>query len=148
MFSVEAEINLDAIAGMITGGVDSWIDDTIEDIFGVGKKLVDDARAKTKEENGFGNITWNLRGSIGCGIIYEGSIKKTYFPPINGGTVGEQVGLSYLQEIAVLVDEPGQVILLFVAGMEYASFVQTVKRDVIYHVIGDNLADALKTIMQ
>lgn len=124
MFSLSSDFDMKAIESMIKGEVNDWVEGLIERYKIVGKKFVDKARAQTKEEGGFGNITWNLRSSIGCVISLNNKIIFEYFPPIKGGTIGEQKGLAYAQEIAVYVNEPDTVTLVIVAGMEYASLVE------------------------
>lgn len=148
MFKIEAEFTTEDIENWINADLNNWFDDLAEFFLSTGKDLVDKARAKTREEGGFGNITWNLRASIGCAVVRNHTISDgdTYFPPVNNGGEGHKIGIAYLREIASLIDD-GDVYLLFVAGMEYASFVQKKGKDVIDHVIGDNIGNALNGIM-
>ena len=119
---------------IINEDVDTWVEDLIDRYVVAGKKFVKKARAQTKGEGGFGNITWNLRSSIGFVITYNNKIIFEYFPPIKGGTVGEKNGLAYAQEIAVLVSELDAVTLIIVAGEDYASFVEAKDKDVITQI--------------
>ena len=109
-----------------------WFDEITESYKRAGKVFVDRLRAKTKSDGGFGNITWNLRSSIGYLLLFDGEIVDTYFPKIKGGTEGEKTGLEYAQEIALLVNEGG-LQLIIVAGMGYASFVEDNDIDVLTH---------------
>lgn len=148
MFSIEADFTAADLERWINEDVQGWFDELAKHMLRVGKGLVDKARAKTAAEQGFNNITWNLRSSIGCLVVANHTIlaENIYFPPIGKGDEGHSTGISYLKEIALLIDDGG-VYLLFGAGMDYASLVQAKGKDVIQNVIGDNLEDALKAIM-
>jgi hypothetical protein len=147
MFSLEADFTDQDIERWINEDVDAWLNELADKLLAKGKELVDKARAKTAAEHGFNNITWNLRSSIGCAVVKDHAIDpaRIYFPPIGKGDGGHKTGISYIKEIALLVDGD-EIQLIFVAGMEYASLVQAKGKDVIYNVIGDNLAKALKSI--
>jgi hypothetical protein len=95
-----------------------------------GKSFVDKARAKTKDEKGFGNITWNLRSSIGYVIVKDHNIVERYFPPYRNGSEGNKQGIAYAEEMALLLDD-GEIRLVVVAGMEYAALVEATDHDVI-----------------
>jgi|GEM_PF-1574983 len=109
----------------IRDSFESIVDDIAQNLFEAGCRAVDLARAKTKSEGGFGNITYNLRGSIGCVLVLNHSIadEHIYFPPLTAGEDGRQDGISYAREIALLVDE-GEPVLIFCAGMFYAGYVE------------------------
>lgn len=147
MFSIEADFTEADLERWINEDVQDWIDEMTQALMKVGKRLVDKARAKTKSEGGFGNITWNLRSSIGLCAVNQGKIIETYFPPIGKGEHGNTVGREMAERLALYSEGKDGVIVVFVAGEKYAHFVQTTERDVIMHVIGDNLEEALKSIM-
>jgi hypothetical protein len=105
--------------------------------------LVDRARSKTKAEEGFNNITWNLRASIGGVIVRDHGIVFTYFPPIKDGGEGRKTGLALAKEVALLSDD-GEITLVFVAGMEYAAFVEAKGWDVITHTNNAYMEEFLK----
>jgi hypothetical protein len=148
MFSVTANFTDKDLEAMIMGDVDEWFDELIQYFRTKGRELVDKARAKTKSDGGFGNITWNLRASIGMCIVDEnGYIVETYFPPISKGAHGNTVGREMAERLAIYGRDLQQVSMVFVAGEEYASFVQSEERDVIKHSIGDNIEEALQGIM-
>lgn len=117
-----------------------WIQDDVNSIiyematkmFRTGIQVIDLARAKTKDDGGFVNITWNLRRSIGCLLVinYHIPYEFIYFPPISKESNGRQKGIEFAREIAQLVDD-GEPARIMVAGMDYASYVQTVERDVL-----------------
>lgn len=149
MFKIQADFNLNDLNAIVNGVVDGWVEELIERYKAAGIRFVDKARAQTKEEGGFGNVTWNLRSSIGCLIAYNNQILLEYFPPIKGGTDGEKIGSMYAREIALLVNEPDTVFLIVVAGMEYASLVESRTgnpRDVITHIGKQLPKDILKEL--
>lgn len=129
--SFKANFQMSDIAKIIQEDTQEWLDELMETFREQGREFTKRARAKTKAEGGFGNITWNLRSSIGYCLVYQGRVIETYFPPIKGGTEGEQKGEDYAREIALLVDEADGVMLVMVAGMEYAAFVKAKGYDVI-----------------
>lgn len=147
MFSIDSDFNLADLEAIIKGEVDAWIMELAEYFKVRGRELVDKARAKTKSDGGFGNITWNLRGSIGMCVVLNGKIIDTYFPPITKGEHGTTLGREMAERLAVYGKESEGVNMVFVAAESYASIVQTTERDVINHVIGDNLEEALKGIL-
>lgn len=147
MFSIESDFNLADLEAIVKGEVDAWIMELAEYFKVRGRELVDKARAKTKSDGGFGNITWNLRGSIGMCVVLNGKIIDTYFPPITKGEHGTTLGREMAERLAVYGKESEGVNMVFVAAENYASIVQTTERDVIHHVIGDNLEEALKGIL-
>ena len=112
--------------------IDGIISDGVEAGCKTLKKIVDKARARTKSENGFGNITWNLRASIGGVVVSDHQIVFTYFPKISQAPEGNTKGPAYARELASLVDDGG-IIIILVAGMDYASFVEAKGYDVITH---------------
>jgi hypothetical protein len=148
MFSLEADFDDQDIERWINEDVQDWINSLIEFYRIRGRELVDKARAKTAAEQGFNNITWNLRSSIGmCIVDAEGNILETYFPPIGKGAHGDKVGREMAENIALYGRKMQEVSMVFVAGEYYAGFVQAKGKDVIKHVIGDNLEEALKGIL-
>ena len=132
MISITPDFNLNDLNKHIDGTLNNILDEIADNMFDAGKLIVDKARAKTRAENGFNNITWNLRASIGCVLVYKHQIKgeHIYFPPISEGSEGRSKGIAYAKEISLLVDD-GDPVLVFVAGMDYALFVEATDRDVI-----------------
>lgn len=128
MFSITADFTPDDLSKWIKEDFDSVIYDMGKAMFQTGCKVVDLARAKTKSEGGFGNITWNLRGSIGCVLLINHKIPDEfiYFPTVSKGEEGRQKGIDYAREIALLVDD-GDPVLIMVAGEEYAGYVEAME---------------------
>ena len=130
--TVEANFNMKDIEDYINEKFNNWVDDIADTMFAAGKVIVDRARTQTKEEGGFGNITYNLRSSIGCVVVSNHQIqdKHIYFPKIGKGDEGHKQGIAYAREIALLLDD-GDTMLIFVAGMEYASILEDNGIDVV-----------------
>lgn len=154
MFSIKANFNQSEVGDYIKQETDKWFTSLIEPFRITGRDLVDRARAKTKAGGGFGNITWNLRSSIGYLIIYNGEVVETYFPPLETGSEGSATGENYAREIATLINIHEGIQLVIVAGMEYAvlverqGFSELERKDVITHVVGDNIEAALRSILK
>ncbi len=85
------------------------------------------------------NDTGNLRSSIGWGVYREGKlIAQGGFTAIAGGVQGSAIGKDLLDK----VDKPRKgYALVFVAGMHYASYVESTGRDV--NTSGELLIEAL-----
>jgi len=148
MFRVEADFSMSDVEDYINSESKAWFDEIVDGLRQTGRRLVDKARAKTREDGGFGNITWNLRASIGMCLVDEtGKIVDTYFPPLGKGAHGNMVGREMAERLALYVSEGDSISMVFVAGEEYASLVQANGRDVIKYVIGDNLGPALREIL-
>lgn len=123
MLGIKADFRLDDIKKDIDSFIKNVEDNLTDSLRKAGKLMVDRARMKTKAGGGFGNITWDLRGSIGYVIVKDHVIIETYFPQTANGAQGVTTGIAYAQEIALLIDDGG-IILVVVAGMEYAYFVE------------------------
>jgi len=132
MLSIEPNFNMKNIEDYINKTFNEWVEDIADTMFDAGKIIVDRARAQTKAEGGFGNITYNLRSSIGCVVVSNHHIKDehVYFPKIGKGDEGHAAGIAYARELALLMDD-GETFLIFVAGMEYASILEDNEIDVI-----------------
>jgi hypothetical protein len=123
MFSIQQNFKMSDVFKDMENFLEDTYDEVVDSLKATGIRLVDKARAQTKSEGGFGNITWNLRASIGCVVVRDSEIVFTYFPAISLGDEGHKNGIAYVQEIASLVDD-GDIMLILVAGMDYASAVE------------------------
>ena len=77
-------------------------------------------------------IDWssNLRSSIGYVVVADGEVvKMSSFEPVNGGDEGARKGRQFAQEIAARY--PTGIVLILVAGMEYAAYVSSKSYDVL-----------------
>lgn len=132
MLSFEPDFTDNDLANEMQRQFNDLHDDAAETMFETGMQLVDRAREKTASEGSFNNITWNLRGSIGCILVHNGGISDDhlYFPQVSKGEEGVATGIAFAREIALLTDD-GDTTLVFVAGMDYALYVQAKGIDVI-----------------
>lgn len=98
----------------------------------LGEKCVNHAR-DLDPIAGFGDVTGNLRSSIGYVVYRNGSPVKTDFKlksgPKGSGATGYSVGQSLATEIAAKY--PKGYVLVVVAGMNYAVYVESKGRDVL-----------------
>ncbi len=73
------------------------------------------------------NDTGNLRSSIGWGVYRNRRrVAQGGFTPIAGGVQGSAIGEALLDKVS----KPKGYVLVFVAGMDYASCVESTGRDV------------------
>lgn len=143
--TVEASFNMADIEAYIREEEQIWFDEIVNALRQTGQRLVDKARAKTAAEKGFNNITWNLRASIGMCLVDEtGKIVETYFPPIAKGTHGNMVGREMAERLALYARDINEMTIVFVAGEDYAEFVQAKGKDVIEIVIEKSASDAFR----
>ena len=134
MLKVNAEFDLKDLYKEIDDFTDEVEEHMLSSLRQAGKQFVDRARSKVKgvpfSGAGFGNITWDLRGSIGYVIVKNHHIIERYFPFIGLGDEGTKQGHAYAEEVALLIDE-GDIMLIVVAGMDYAYYVEAKGYDVI-----------------
>lgn len=95
----------------------------------VGEKAVNKSRDTKSRPNNWTDQTGNLRSSIGYVVVNNGSVvKPSSFAQVGGGAEGAGNGLAYATSLAS--KHPQNWCLIVVAGMEYASYVES-RRDVI-----------------
>lgn len=135
MFSIEPEFSGDFIDKLVDSDMKVWFDELLKDWRRAGKKHVDMIRKKTKmhetDKSTFGNITWNLRSSIGYLIIFDGEIIEEYFPVAGPGAEGAIIGVDWAREVGLQINEYEGIQMVIAAGMEYAVFVEDKNFDVI-----------------
>ena len=108
--------------------------DSFQALSYIGEEFVNAARRKTKAEGGFGNVTHNLRGSIGYAILYDGEIKTK---DLDGNAEGQAAATALISELASKHNK-GWILIGF-AGMEYAAAVESMGYDVITGSVPSNL---------
>lgn len=146
MLKITADFDFKTLDRHLDEFIEAAKNKLVETLKVVGKKAVDRSREKTKIQGGFGNITWNLRGSIGYVIVKDHGIIDKYFPTLPDGDLGTTEGIKYAEEIALLLDD-GDIMLIMVAGMEYAYYVEAKGYDVISGS-WDHLESELKTALK
>ena len=108
-----------------------------------GEQFINNARLS----GNYNDITGNLRSSIGYVILQDGkqiNINFTEAGVGSDGATGVQIGLSFAELIAE--EYPKGLILICVAGMDYAAAVEAKGRDVITGSAGI-LTQTLKSLL-
>lgn len=92
----------------------------------LGKKCVNKARSL----NSYQDQTGNLRSSIGFMVLDNGQVVgSSSFPKVKTGSDGRNAGSDFIKTLA---SEYGEgLILIVVAGMNYASYVEAMGLDVL-----------------
>jgi hypothetical protein len=96
----------------------------------IGEQFVSNARSKTAAQGGFRDRTGNLRNSIGYVVLNNGAQYRSDFKTtVSGGSAGASKAQAVASDVAGQF--PSGLVLIVVAGMEYASAVESRGRDVI-----------------
>ncbi len=108
--------------------VKSTVDAIIYRLSVVGERVINQARDTDKRT--FKDQTGNLRSSIGYVIVSDGQIvKASDFRTVKGGSQGSATGRSYAERLAQQF--PDGIVLIVVAGMNYATYVSAKGLDVL-----------------
>jgi len=92
----------------------------------IGKQCVNKARSL----NTYQDQTGNLRSSIGFMVLDNGSVVgSSSFPTVKSGKDGKSTGLDFIKSLAA--EERSGLVLIVVAGMNYASYVEAIGLDVL-----------------
>lgn len=84
----------------------------------VGTQCVNEARTGRT----YTDQTGNLNSSTGFALVRDGKIvEMSDFKPVKGGNEGSGTGKAYIQEL--VSNYPTGIVLIVVAGMNYASYV-------------------------
>lgn len=95
----------------------------------IGWTFVRMAREKTRDQGGFGDVTGNLRSSIGFAIVDHGRIKVQNYETVKKGKDGKKEAKAFIQTLKDDFDQGYA--LIVVAGMGYAAAVESKGKDVI-----------------
>nr|DAW70443.1 MAG TPA: hypothetical protein [Caudoviricetes sp.] len=102
------------------------IDALIYNLKYVGERCLNAAR----DSNAYRDQTGNLRSSVGYVIVRDGEIiHQSDFEIVKKGNKGSKSGIRYAKEI--VRQFPEGIVLIIVAGMNYATHVAATGRDVI-----------------
>lgn len=112
--------------GFVNTQVDRFQQALVYNLCYVGEQVVNAARS-TKS---YKDQTGNLRSSVGCVVAIDGEIVNLYgFEVVKGGEAGADEGKAYAEQ---LLDKfPSGIVLLVVAGRNYASYVSAKGYDVL-----------------
>lgn len=102
------------------------IDKLVENMCYIGEQCIKIAR----ERGDYNDITGNLRSSIGYIVLSSGTVKQYGAPEQKSGKKGDgsdgvAAGNALLKKLQA--EYPYGVVLILVAGMEYAAFVENVR---------------------
>lgn len=97
----------------------------------LGERFAKGAREMVKSEGGFGDVTGNLRSSIGYFILKDGEIIKSDTKQFSGPKGSGIEGLTNLTAELLFVENKKGFQLVGIAGMNYASEVETRKMNVV-----------------
>jgi len=98
----------------------------INNLIFVGEAAVTEARQRGR----YKDRTGNLRSSIGYCVLDNGkAVKESLFEVVNEGQQGATNGIAFLHSLAT--EHSSGLVLIVVAGMEYAQYVEAKNLDVI-----------------
>lgn len=89
-----------------------------------GEQFVKDARKMERSQGGFGDVTGNLRSSIGYFILKDGQILKSN---LKGKASGKSAAQQFVESLPIKMG----LRLVGIAGMNYASLVESKGKNVI-----------------
>lgn len=134
--------------------VDSYLDKRIamieraiiREFLIIGEKMLNIAR-DTNKPHTFKDQTGNLRSSIGYTVSVDGRLmKQSDFAVVKDGKEGREEGIKYAKEVSISLFDANGIVLTFVAGMDYASYVKKNGYDVIDSAVL-NGSDAVKKLI-
>jgi hypothetical protein len=110
----------------ITGRVEAIKKALVYNLYAVGEQVLNAARLT----NSYKDQTGNLRSSIGYVVAVDGEIvQMSSFEVVKDGGEGSRGGKEYAMQL--VRDFPQGVVLIVVAGMNYASYVSAKGYDVL-----------------
>lgn len=132
MSEVTFEMNsIDEIMGYAQREIDAVKEILISNFLKIGEEAVNTAR----EFGEYIDDTGNLRSSTGCILLVDGIIVgESGFEPVKeSGKEGAEQGRAYARKIAeeLAIKYPTHIVLIVVAGKEYAEYVSDTGRDVL-----------------
>ena len=129
--TTEAEIN-----GYIGSNLEIWRKLIIKNFAYVGEQVLNTARST----DSYKDQTGNLRSSLGYIIVEDGQVVQiSSFETVKQGHEGSKAGAEYAKQLAR--EYPTGIVLIVVAGMNYAAYVSANGYDV--HDSAELLADRL-----
>ena len=129
---LEPDFNEDDIQKMLDEFMGRVFKVTKNEMMQIGLEFVQDARLKTKSQGGFDDDTGNLRSSIGFILMYDGEIVHEDFELSTRGSEKHQgLETSRAKAMELGQENPKGWVIVTVAGMEYASWVEAKGYDVI-----------------
>ena len=114
----------------ITGRVEAIKKALVHNLIYVGESCINAARISASKGKDFTDQTGNLRSSIGYVVAVDGEIvQMSSFEVVKEGSEGARGGKEYAMQL--VRDFPQGIVLIVVAGMNYASYVTAKGYDVL-----------------
>lgn len=134
MISVERNFNMSKIEAYIARRVEERIQEVIAFLRAKGLEYTELARSKTlvSQDNRYNNITYNLISSVGFTLARDDKVIESYFPILETGAEGAAKGKEVGEREAIAISTKNSIVLMLVAGENYAEFVQDKGKDVTY----------------
>lgn len=131
MISVERDFDMSALHSYMEDEANKRIDEVVAFLHKKGVEFTTAARQKIYATNPYNNITYNLVSSVGFSIAKSGIVVESYFPLEATGAQGKAKGEALAESTALSLSGPDDIVLIMVAGEDYASYVEVNGRDVV-----------------
>lgn len=131
MIGIEANFDMAGLHRHMELEVQKHVTKVVEFLTAKGIEYTTKARRKVFATNPYNNITFNLVSSVGFAISRDGLIVVNHFPLEATGTKGKAKGEALAERVAREEGGKDQIVLILVAGEDYATFVQAKGRDVV-----------------
>ena len=95
----------------------------------IGETFVNNARNKNRSDGGFGDVTGNLRSSIGYIVLKDGKRVSENLKQTAKGSEGVATAKKIFNELKVKFNKG--FVLIVIAGMDYAAALESKNKDVI-----------------
>lgn len=129
---ITPKFQMAAVANAVNKFAERQVNAMVDTLYYIGEEFVD----KAKENANFEDDTGNLRSSIGCVVLIDGKVQRSYYPTTttdkNGD--GKKRAREFIQELAAEYNEG--VVLVCFAGMQYAAAVESLEG---YDVISNSV---------
>lgn len=131
MISIERNFDMTRIDAYIERRVEERILEVVALLRAKGLEYTRVAREKIGANKPYTNRTFNLVSSVGFTIARDGQVVESYFPLFNTGSEGQAKGKTFGELKAKELSGKDDIVLVLVAGEDYASYVQGRGFDVI-----------------
>lgn len=123
---LDKDFSMKAIEESIEREIENRKKVIIRTLIYVGKEAVNKARSSHRYIDQTGNLT----SSIGFMVLNEGVVvNQSLFPVVKSGSKGKKLGSDFIKS---LISQNSQgIVLIVVAGMNYASYVEAMGLDVL-----------------
>lgn len=127
--NIRADYNIADLSRYAKEQINEYYTHVIQSYKDAANVWMERAKLKTKAQGSFGNRTFNLRSSIGYIMLMDGREIAIEFETVGPGDTGTAKGMEYARGLAGGYQDG--LVLICVAGMEYAAAVESKGFDVI-----------------